>query len=141
MAVYFNIPALKTTLEALQHHFKNLDILVGGHAFIWGGTGVLKNYPGTMYLESLAQLETEFINSSMRLSPAQSQVILEYFEDDAPILFFLLDDEGVIQTVNRYCSELLGPAIIGQNFSELLVDFQQSFQVRGIYSKGQSHSS
>lgn len=57
LAVYFNIPVLRTTLQALQHHFKNLDILVGGHAFIWGGTGVLKNYPGTMYLASLSQLE------------------------------------------------------------------------------------
>jgi methanogenic corrinoid protein MtbC1 len=57
LAVYFNVPALKATLEAIHVHFKNLDILVGGHAFVWGGTGVLKNYPGTDYLESLAQLE------------------------------------------------------------------------------------
>lgn len=57
LAVYFNIPALKKTLEAVNAHFKNLDILVGGHAFIWGGTGVLKKYPGANYLESLAQLE------------------------------------------------------------------------------------
>ena len=57
LAVYFNVPALKATLEAIQAHFKNLDILVGGQAFVWGGTGVLKNYPGTNYLESLAQLE------------------------------------------------------------------------------------
>ncbi len=57
LAVYCNIPALKLTLEALQTHFKNLDILVGGHAFLWGGTGVLKKYPRTSYFESLAQLE------------------------------------------------------------------------------------
>lgn len=57
LAVYFNIGALKATLEAVHTHFKNLDILVGGHAFIWGGTGILKGYPGTSYLESLAQLE------------------------------------------------------------------------------------
>ena len=57
LAVYFNLPALKVTLEAIHCHFKNLDILVGGHAFVWGGTGVLKNYPGTSYLESLDQLE------------------------------------------------------------------------------------
>lgn len=57
LAVYFNVPALKLTLEAIHAHFKNLDILVGGHAFVWGGTGVLKSYPGTNYFESLAQLE------------------------------------------------------------------------------------
>ncbi len=57
LAVYFNIPALKITLEAISAHFQHLDILVGGHAFIWGGTGLLKNFPGTNYFESLAQLE------------------------------------------------------------------------------------
>ena len=57
VAVYFNVPALKVTLEAIQAHFKSLDILVGGHAFVWGGTGVLKKYPGTNYFESLVELE------------------------------------------------------------------------------------
>ena len=57
LAVYFNIAALEATLETLHAHFNNLDILVGGHAFIWGGTRVLKKYPGTSYVESLAQLE------------------------------------------------------------------------------------
>ena len=57
LAVYFNIAALEATLAAIHAHFNKLDILVGGHAFIWGGTGVLKKYPGTNYLESLAQLE------------------------------------------------------------------------------------
>ena len=57
LAVYFNVPALKVTLDAIQAHFKNIDILVGGHAFLWGGTGVLKNYPRTSYVETLAQLE------------------------------------------------------------------------------------
>jgi len=57
LAVYFNIAALEATLEAVHAHFNNLDILVGGHAFRWGGTEVLKKYPGIHYLESLAQLE------------------------------------------------------------------------------------
>jgi len=57
LAVYFNVSALKATLAALHAHFNNLEILVGGHAFVWGGTGVLKNYPRTSYLESLAELE------------------------------------------------------------------------------------
>ena len=57
LAVYFNLPALEVTLEAVNAHFNNLDILIGGHAFTWGGTGVLKKYPASNYLESLAQLE------------------------------------------------------------------------------------
>lgn len=57
LAVYSNVPALKATLEAINSNFKDINILVGGHAFAWGGTGVLKNYPGTNYFESLALLE------------------------------------------------------------------------------------
>ena len=59
LAVYFNIAALEETLEAVYAHFSNVDILVGGQAFRWGGTAVLKKFPGANYLESLAQLETD----------------------------------------------------------------------------------
>ena len=57
LAIYFNVPAMKTTLEIIRAHFQNLDILVGGHAFSYGGTDILKTVSGTNYLESLAQLE------------------------------------------------------------------------------------
>ncbi|WP_319547865.1 cobalamin-dependent protein [Desulfogranum marinum] len=57
LAIYFNLPALETTLDAVCSHYPNSDILVGGHAFICGGTSALKKYSGTHYLESLAQLE------------------------------------------------------------------------------------
>jgi methanogenic corrinoid protein MtbC1 len=57
LAVYSNIAALESTLRVIHANFNNLDILVGGHAFLFGGTAVLKNYPGTNYFESLAQLE------------------------------------------------------------------------------------
>lgn len=63
----------------------------------------------------------------MLLSPTQSEVILEYFKNDAPILFFLLGEDGVVQAANSYCQGLLGTSIIGGSFRELLVDFQQSF--------------
>ena len=71
----------------------------------------------------------------MLLSPAQSMVILEYFQDDVPVLFFLLGEDGVILAVNRYCQELLGTSIIGQSFTELLVDFQQSFRLEDYIHK------
>ena len=57
LAVSFNLPHLETTFEAIKSNFQDIDILVGGHAFVWGGTGILKKYPGTIYFESLAQLE------------------------------------------------------------------------------------
>lgn len=57
LAVYFNLPSLKSALDAVRGDFPNLDILVGGHAFAHGGTDLLKKYTGTNYLESLSQLE------------------------------------------------------------------------------------
>lgn len=57
LSVYFNLPSLKTALETIRGEFYNLDILVGGHAFAYGGTGILKNYTGTHYVESLYKLE------------------------------------------------------------------------------------
>lgn len=57
LAVYFNLPSLKVALETIRSDFHNLDILVGGHAFVYGGTDLLKKYSGTNYLESLHQLE------------------------------------------------------------------------------------
>lgn len=60
LAVYFNLPSLKTTLEAIRGDFQNLDVLVGGHAFVYGGTNILKKYTGINYLESLSQLEDSF---------------------------------------------------------------------------------
>lgn len=57
LAVYFNLPSLKTALEAIRGDFQNLDVLVGGHAFAYGGTDIFKKYTGINYLESLSQLE------------------------------------------------------------------------------------
>jgi methanogenic corrinoid protein MtbC1 len=57
LAVHYNLPSLKTTLEAIRGNYQNLEILVGGHAFAYGGTDILKKISGTSYLESLSQLE------------------------------------------------------------------------------------
>lgn len=57
VAVSFNLPVLKSTVEAIQTEFGSLDIFVGGHAFVWAGTDVLKGYPGIHYIETLAHLE------------------------------------------------------------------------------------
>ncbi len=75
----------------------------------------------------------------MLLSPTQSKVILEYFQDDVPVLFFLLNSDGIVLTVNTYCQKVLGASIVGQSFGELLVDFQQSFRLEEHIQKD-SHS-
>ncbi len=35
-----------------------MDLLIGGQAFRWGGTDMMKKYAGTEYISSLDRLET-----------------------------------------------------------------------------------
>lgn len=71
----------------------------------------------------------------MLLSPAQSEVILGYFQYDTPVLFFLLSEDGVVLAVNRYCQEIFDASVVGRSFGELLVDFQQSFKLEDYIRK------
>lgn len=57
LSVYFNLASLKTGLAAIRANFRNLDILVGGQAFRWGGVDTLKRFSGTEYVPSLDDLE------------------------------------------------------------------------------------
>jgi methanogenic corrinoid protein MtbC1 len=56
LSVYFNLPALKNGLEAVRSEFNHLDIFVGGQAFRWGGTDLMKHYSATHYVPSLDAL-------------------------------------------------------------------------------------
>lgn len=58
ISVYFNMPSLKTGIEAIRSNFSNLDILVGGQAFNWGGKDMLRHYSGITYASSLDGLNT-----------------------------------------------------------------------------------
>jgi hypothetical protein len=52
------MPALKAGVEAIRSDFRNLDILVGGQAFNWGGTDMVKQYSSTLYVPSLDKLHS-----------------------------------------------------------------------------------
>ncbi len=75
----------------------------------------------------------------MFLPAAQSQVILEYFQNDIQSPFFLLDKDGRVLAVNSYCRDLFNASVVGLSFQELLVDFQQSFKLEEYLHKN-SHS-
>jgi methanogenic corrinoid protein MtbC1 len=63
LSVYFNLPSLKAGIEAIRADFRKLDIVVGGRAFLVGGTRALKPYTGTHYIESLDALEIELMSN------------------------------------------------------------------------------
>jgi methanogenic corrinoid protein MtbC1 len=63
LSVYFNLPSLIEGIEALSANFPQLDIVVGGQAFRWGGKEVLKAFSGTQYISSLEALEANVVGS------------------------------------------------------------------------------
>lgn len=65
----------------------------------------------------------------MSLTSNQSQSVLEYFSNNAQVLSFLLNADGVVLSANSYSQKLLGGSVVGCNFEDILVDFQQSFKL------------
>jgi methanogenic corrinoid protein MtbC1 len=59
LSIYSNLPALIKALEAVRAKYPDLPILVGGQAFRWGGTDLLKQYSNVTYIASIDQLEQE----------------------------------------------------------------------------------
>lgn len=58
LSVYFNMPFLLRTADAVTTTFDGVHVIVGGHAFTWGGLSALRPYPGLTYVASLHDLET-----------------------------------------------------------------------------------
>jgi methanogenic corrinoid protein MtbC1 len=57
LSVYFNLPTLLDTLKIVRESFADLNILVGGQAFRWGGAASVANFPRVTCLESIDELE------------------------------------------------------------------------------------
>jgi len=57
LSVYFNMPSLIKGIEAVKTNFNNLDIVVGGQAFNWGGIDKAKSYSNTVCIRSLVELD------------------------------------------------------------------------------------
>jgi cobalamin-dependent methionine synthase I len=57
LSIIANLDNLKRGIEVVQTDFPNLDLLIGGQAFRWGGIDVIKRYSGTIYIASLEELE------------------------------------------------------------------------------------
>jgi methanogenic corrinoid protein MtbC1 len=57
ISLFFNIAALSEMIKKIRNSFSQLDIIVGGQAFRWGGSDVIKKYPNVTYVPSLDELE------------------------------------------------------------------------------------
>lgn len=57
------------------------------------------------------------------------QPVLHYIVHQAPVLFLVLDQQGIIRQVNRFGSRLLGPDIAGKPLDDILIDFHHAFRL------------
>ncbi len=57
LSILSNMDHLKRCIEAVRSEFPNMDLLVGGQAFRWGGIDTIKQYSGTLVIASLDDLE------------------------------------------------------------------------------------
>jgi methanogenic corrinoid protein MtbC1 len=57
LSILSNLDHLKRGIEAFRSDFPNLDLIIGGQAFRWGGIDTIKQYAGTEYIQSLDDLE------------------------------------------------------------------------------------
>ena len=57
LSILSNLEHLKKAIEAVKGDFPSMDLLIGGQAFRWGGTDVIKQYSGTAYISTLDELE------------------------------------------------------------------------------------
>lgn len=57
LSVLSNIDHLKRNIEAVKSDFPNIDLLIGGQAFRWGGVDTVKQYRGVEYIPSLDELK------------------------------------------------------------------------------------
>ena len=58
LSIYFNLPELKATVAQIRQHFPETPILVGGQAFRWGGTDIVRQFNNVQYLSGTDMLNT-----------------------------------------------------------------------------------
>jgi len=57
MSIYFNLPALKETIQKVQTNYPQLDIIVGGQGLLECGKDIVSEYSDVSYVDSLIKLE------------------------------------------------------------------------------------
>jgi signal transduction histidine kinase len=55
-----------------------------------------------------------------------------YFQEKAPVLYFVLSTDGEIVEANQYANDLTGRQLMGQPFRDLIVDFSGKFDLTAL---------
>jgi len=63
LSILSNIDNLKRAMDVIKSDFPNMDLLIGGQAFRWGGMDVIRQYAGTEYIPTLEELQNSIKSS------------------------------------------------------------------------------
>lgn len=58
--------------------------------------------------------------------------VYDYLSDAAPVLFFKLDAEGSILSMNHYARQVCGELSPGMKFQDLILDYNSIFDLKGL---------
>ncbi len=61
LSILSNIGHLERCMEILKSNFHDLNLLVGGQAFRWGGADIIKKFKNTDLITSMDDLEKMII--------------------------------------------------------------------------------
>jgi len=57
LALYFNLPQLRSLLRELRRQFPQQEVILGGQAFRWGGREIVHEFERVRHVGSLTELE------------------------------------------------------------------------------------
>ena len=76
----------------------------------------------------------------MMMPDSRGDPIRQYLEDQAPIIFLVLDDSGIIRRMNRFAEKIFGADPVGSAFKNLIGDFHPDFDLDAAVKRpGQAH--
>lgn len=56
-------------------------------------------------------------------------IVLDFFNENATILFFVCDGSGIVKQTNRFTKKVIGDSVIGKELSSIFVDFFNAFKL------------
>lgn len=62
--------------------------------------------------------------------------IIDYMEHTAPVLFFLLSEQGRILDANEFAKKMIAPSLHAARFDDLVLDFSGMFQLASMSADG-----
>ena len=56
LSIYFNMVNFNRVIQAVRSEYSELEIIIGGQAFRWGGADIANKYPRVTYIPALSEL-------------------------------------------------------------------------------------